>query len=168
EIDPNAQDVVIHLNDEEPLLQDTKKFDFPYRLFGLFIGFLAVTILASLYLYRFGRYLFYRTIAIGDQNRRSVDALATLFYIRLAEEGYPIRQFYETPLDYSKSIPESVEFAESVTELRFKESWSADSYRNSVSKLRQIKKQSLHQLNRKGFIGLIKRVFTLRGVLYRP
>ncbi|MBW7859440.1 MAG: transglutaminase domain-containing protein, partial [Leptonema sp. (in: Bacteria)] len=31
EFDPNAQDVVIPLIDEEPLLQDTKKFDFPYR-----------------------------------------------------------------------------------------------------------------------------------------
>lgn len=168
EFDPNARDVVIPLIDEEPLPPEKKKFDFPWMLFGIFSGILVGSILLSLYLYRFIRLTIYSIIAGSGVDRRSVDAVATLLYIRLAEDGYPIRQFYETPLDYAKQIPETKAFADRLTELRFRESWSAEQRKQSYADLRRLGSDTGRSMRRPGAWNSLKRVFTLRGILYRP
>jgi transglutaminase-like putative cysteine protease len=168
QFDPNARDVVIPLIDEEPLPPEKKKFDFPYRLFAIFIGILTGLVLFALYAYRFARLAFYALRARTGTDRRSVDAFASLFYIRLAEDGYPIRQFYETPLDYAKQIPETKAFADRLTELRFRESWSEEQRKQSYADLLRLGRSTIRMMRRPGAWNSVKRFFTLRGLLYRP
>ncbi len=168
EFDPNAQDVVIPLIDEEPWPEEKKKFDFPWMLFGIFIGLLAGLILLSLYIYRFGRMLYYGIVSQRGADRHSVDAIATLFYIKLAEDGYPIRQFYETPLDYAKHVPETLAFANRLTELRFRESFSEEERKQTCADLRRLAQDIARSIRRPGIWSFVKRMLTLRGILYRP
>lgn len=168
EFDPNAMDVVIPLIDEEALPPEAKSFRFPWKFFGIVVGILGGVVVVGLYGYRFGRLGFHAIGARSGNRKRAVDSQVALFYIALAEQGHPIRQFFETPLDFARRMPETEPFALRATELRYRERWSEEEGMSAMKQLADLRKETLHRVQRTGSLAILRRIFTLRGLLYRP
>ncbi len=166
EFDPNAQDVVIPLIEEEPNILPQKKFQFPYKLFFYFLGIVTIITLTILYIYRIGIYLLYFLLS-RKYHSQSLYYLSHLFYMRLYEYGYPKRKFYQTPMEYSEILPETFEFASKLIELKFKINLDEEEKKRKYQNLKEIYKKTLNNLKPKGMWNFLKRTFTLKGIFFK-
>ncbi len=161
-MDPNAQDVLIPLIEEVPQIQE-RKFEFPYYFAGRVLLALAVLTLAGLYLYRGARTLYLVQVSRGT-TPRALDALFRLIILRMAQEGNDVRPPFLTHAEYAAHYPVLAPFAALFTELRFRESYDAEKKSEDAARLRNEYKELLKKIRKPGFVGLLRRTFSLRGI----
>jgi len=166
EFDPNAKDVVIPLIEEEPYLPTPKKFQFPFKLFFLYLGIVIGTTLLLLYVYRILLNLFY-FIFTRSYSEKAIKYINLLFYMRIYEYGYPKRKFFETPIEYAEKLPETNEFAQKLIELKFRTNLSEQRKEEIYQELLKIYKKTLQTLKPKDLWNNIKFILTLKGIFYR-
>ncbi|HBS06740.1 MAG TPA: hypothetical protein DEA96_17355 [Leptospiraceae bacterium] len=165
ENDPNAMDVIIPEIEEEENVQDKKGFEIPWVFLGQITGILAVLAILVLYSFRFLRLAYHGYLA-RKNNRKGLDHILTLFYLRLAEHAQPLRRLSETPLEYASHNRFTAPFAGTYTMLRFKETLSDEERDAAFARLRTEYRDALRAAKKPGFWNLMKRVFTLRGFKY--
>jgi len=170
--DFNSWDVVI------PIIDPTRTFStrrpFPWRPVLRAVALLLALSLIGAYCLRYGREaaLFFDAKRGGREGARS---LYLLLLAHLAAEGKPIKPASKTALEYSALFPETggdfTAFAASYAELRwreFKDSAEKEDFRKEEAfrRLEQSYRNILASARRRGFVGVIKRVFSLRGLFY--
>ena len=165
EFDPNAMDVIIPMIDEEENAKEPQDFAFPWVFAGKLLGGLAILVIAGLYMFRFGR-LAYHAIGARKNNRRGLDHILSLLYIRLAENGQPVRRLSETPIEYGSHSRFTAPFAGTYTMLRFKETMTDEQRKQAFDQLRKEYKDVLVASKKPGLWSWLKRTFTLRGFRY--
>ena len=165
ENDPNAMDVIIPDIEEEKNVQEKKGFEIPWAFVGRVLGALAAVVVATLYAFRFLR-LAYHGFMARKNNRKGLDHMLTLFYLRLAEHSQPLRKLSETPLEYASRNRFTAPFAGTYTMLRFKESMNDSEKKTAFDQLRAEYKEAIRASRKPGFWSWLKRVFTLRGFRY--
>jgi hypothetical protein len=161
--DPNNMNVVIPLIQPEPM--PAPAFEFPWLLVAKVVGFLAITALLMLYLYRYGRRFVLVNRASGS-GTRALKALYTFTLIRLAEEGSHIKAPSQTVGEYSDAYPAMSEFAEKYAQLRYRQSYRPGERERLWGDVRAASRGAIHSSRRKGIWNGIKRIFTLRGIGY--
>lgn len=166
EFDPNQQDVVIPLIEEEPYPPQPKRFKFPYKIFFTGLGIITVSVLFILYMYRIILNLFYYVFS-RRYSPRSLQFLNQLFYMRLYEYGYPKRKFFETPMEYAEKLPQSQNFAKKLIELKFRINLSEHEKKEIYKNLLIIHKETLKSLKPKGIWNKLKFILTLKGIFYK-
>ncbi len=164
EFDPNAQDVVIPLIEEEPI-EKGEKFVFPYDLFFGLIGIFVVITFISLYVYKIFLNL-YLILSTRKYSEVALMNLNYLFYLRLYEYGYPKRKLYETAFDYAEVVPQTIEFAKLFTELKFRTHISTEEKKLKYEKLKETYKKILNSLKPKSF-KKIKFILNLKGIFFK-
>jgi hypothetical protein len=167
-MNPNNQDVIIPLIDEEAAAQQKPSFVFPWRTVLYATGILAVVILIGLYLYRIFREAYFN-VRGRSQSPQGLAARLKYVLMKFAREGYRLKAPHETPLEYAKAAEPLEPFADRHTELRYRENyapgeqegaWKAydASYSGAISR---VEKQE-----RRGFYAWLRRIFSLRSLYY--
>ena len=146
-------------------VQEKKGFEIPWAFVGRVLGALAAVVVATLYAFRFLR-LAYHGFMARKNNRKGLDHMLTLFYLRLAEHSQPLRKLSETPLEYASRNRFTAPFAGTYTMLRFKESMNDSEKKTAFDQLRAEYKEAIRASRKPGFWSWLKRVFTLRGFRY--
>ena len=161
--DPNSMDVVIPIIEEQPNpLQD---FKFPWLfIFRFFVLLLGASTLGA-YIFRFGRGLTLNMISRGD-GTRALRALYRNLLINLATEGHKIKAPSQTALEYAEKQPETRDFADAYTELRYREVIEPAKKVAVWQRVRRSYDDTMKGCRRKGIIGLIRRIFSLRSLYY--
>jgi hypothetical protein len=161
--DPNNMNVVIPLIQPQPM--PVPAFEFPWVLLAKVVGFLVLAALLMLYLYRYGRRfaLVYKASGSGP---RALKALYKVTLIRLAEEGFKIKTPSQTPAEYSDAYPVMSDFAEKYSQLRYRESYRPGERETLWGGIREASRDAIVHSRRKGIWNGIKRIFTLRGIVY--
>lgn len=165
ENDPNAMDVIIPDIEEEKNAEESKGFEIPWVFLGQLTGLLATIAVISLYSFRFLRLAYHANLA-RKNNRKGLDHILTLFYLRLTEHSQPLRKLSETPLEYASHNRFTAPFAGTYTMLRFKETFSEREKKETFDRLRQEYREALKASRKPGFWNMMKRIFTLRGFKY--
>ncbi|MDH5654336.1 MAG: transglutaminase domain-containing protein [Spirochaetia bacterium] len=165
EMDPNAMDVVIPLIEEKDNPR-ANKFVIPWRFMGKLALILASGFMIGLYGFRYGRevYFFSRSKASSSAG---LTALYSFVLMRLAANGYPLKQKWKTPKEYAASADQSInDFAELYTMLRFREMYGEGEREKAWSDIRNSAKTMLKTTRKKGFFRMVLRWFSLRGIYY--
>lgn len=163
---PNQMDVVIPLIEKEKnMLQQEERRKFSWLTLSVVLGALLTVFMLLLYLYRYGRetILYFRARGLGPQ---ALEARYRLLLMRLAAGGYPLKEIHETPLEYSKRIPELSSLASLFTMLRFRERYQPGEREQFFSRLDTDRKSFYRRMSRPGPFNLLKRIFSLRGLHY--
>jgi transglutaminase-like putative cysteine protease len=161
--DPNSMDVVI------PLIQEgdeiLPEFMFPWILALKTLAILMAAGIAGAYLFRYGREL-YLHLLLKTRGVRALKALQMLLLMRLAVEGYAVKETSQTILEYSTRYPELSSFASLYTNLRYRERFKKGEWEEKWQKLlgnwREIGQSSRGQ----GALSLLRRIFSLKGLRY--
>ncbi len=165
QFNPNNRDVVIPLIEKEkeatPLTGQRK---INWRAVAIVAGLVVTAFLLLLYLYRYGRELYLLVRSRGSAPQ-AMEALYRLSLLRLAARGYPLKEPYETPLEYARRIPELHPLAEKYNEYRFRENLTDQARREARTHLRTSYRE-LWKRVRAGTLGLLGRVFSLRPLYY--
>ncbi|MCE9597585.1 MAG: hypothetical protein K8S54_06415 [Spirochaetia bacterium] len=161
-MDPNQQDVIIPMIEEVPQLKE-KKFDFPYRFVGKVLLVALVVLLIGLYSYRSLRMAYLGFRAKGSDTR-ALDSLFRLLIIRMAHEGYDIRPPFATHAEYAERYPRIKLFADQFTSLRFRVNLPVEERAGELTALRTEYAHVKSDIKKPGAIGLLRRVFSLRGL----
>ena len=165
QFDPNNRDVVIPLIEKErpaPALTGRGKIN--WRTTAIVGGFVVSAFLLLLYVYRYGRevILFVRSRGSAPQ---AMEALYRLSLLRLAARGYPLKEPYETPLEYSQRVPELSALSVRLNEYRFRERLSAEE-RRAIRRELHVTYRGLWKRVKAGTLGLLGRMFSLRPLYY--
>ena len=160
--DPNNMDVVIPIINPEVV---ARKFQFPWLLALQGLLVIAAGGLVGAYLFRYGRKAYLSYVARGT-SQKALRALSTLMLTHLASEGYPIKPPSETQVEYAEEHPEVEPFAELYTKLRFKDRYDPGEKEQDWTQIRDQYQELRRSLRRKGLVGFVKRVFTLRDLGY--
>ncbi|MDR3161739.1 MAG: transglutaminase domain-containing protein [Spirochaetaceae bacterium] len=184
--DPNNRDVVIPLIEEEPEFMPLRRF--PWKSVLRFLGFAAAAALLCAYALRYGREFLLRRRA-RRHDLRGIQALYRLLLMRLAAEGLPLKPPAKTSREYaalfseesgfplvsgfpqeSGAPPENAfaSFAALYTELRYRD-FSPEQAAEKAARheaLREAAGGILKNLRRPGLRGLLRRIFSLRGLTY--
>ncbi len=159
---PNSMDVVI------PIIQETEpapKFEIPWFVLLRLLMFVIAIAAAGLYLYRYVGEL-YLVILSRSQSRHALKALGRVLLLRLASEGYKVKDSSQTFLEYSEQHPEIAPFASLYTSLRYREPFPSDEWERAWAQLRESYSAALTGSRKKGLPAAFKRVFSLKGVAY--
>ena len=169
-MDPNNMDVVIPLIEEDIV---RPSFVFPWRLVLTFFIELLAGLVNLLYMYRYGRQIYYWLISKTKRSDEKlyIASLRTRLLFRLATEGYPLKSPYKTTLEYItedlkklKGAPLE-EFAEIYTMLRFRENYSQEGEKKQkLQQFQQLFRQCMPTLRKRGLKALIVRIFSLRSL----
>ncbi len=162
EMDPNNQDVVIPLIEERA---NPQKKPFPWRFVLKILGMVAAFFVAGLYGYRIGRVLVLKIKSRGE-TPEALRALFTLLFIRLAAEGYPLKERHLTALEFSRKLQDLKEFAALYTMLRYREIYPEGEKRRAWQDLRKIHTQTVQKIKKPGIYAFFRRIFTLRPIYY--
>ena len=162
-MNPNEMDVVIPILQIEPAPKPG--FVFPWRLALQALGILLAAGLAGAYAFRYTRLLVLSYVARG-QSLKSLKALYSILLSRLAAEGYAIKPDSETSKEYAENLPEIRSFADMYTKLRYKERFGPGEQEGDWIELRTAYETIVTQTKRKGVVGFIKRIFSLRDLSY--
>ena len=120
EMNPNNQDVIIPLIEEQEVVKPQPEFQFPWVTVTM-IAFLMIALsTASLYVYRLVREWYY-ALRGRARSRSGLEARLTFLLMKLAREGYALKSPYLTPVEYARGVPAISGFAAVYTKLRFKE-----------------------------------------------
>ncbi len=164
-MDPNSMDVVIPVIEEEQLAPEPTVFNFPFRLFLKGAGALVAIVLFGLYAFRYGREAYLR-ILTRTPNPAGVRAMFTLLLVRLAAEGYALKGHHETPLEFSREHPELEKAAEICTMLRYRMNIDPLEREEAWAALRSQSRQVIELKSRRGVLGFVRRLLSLRGLYY--
>lgn len=164
QFDPNNMDVLIPLVEEE-YVPPAKRFEIPYLLIGRAIGILIVVALVAVYTFRDVK-IYYLMLVSLRNDRRGLDALFRLLFIRLAMNGYPLKPPSRTTLEYSREYPELENFASVHTMLRFREHYAVGEKEIAWKELRKTYRQAIRETKKKGLLGMMRRRVSLRGLYY--
>jgi hypothetical protein len=164
--DPNNRDVVIPLIEEEPAFMPLRRFPWKPVLRGL--GLLMGAALFCAYALRYGWEFLLSRRARRD-GFRGLQALYRLLLLRLAAEGLPLKPPAQTSREYAALFPGEARFASFAaryTELRYRDIPGPEEKQEQYRALREDSAGILAGLRRPGFRGLIRRLFSLRGLRY--
>ncbi len=164
EFDPNNQDVVIPMIEEEKVFV-TPSFHFPWALLLSLLGYMLAGAVVILYQYRYYRQLLYWFLSKG-KDLRADKAMQKRLLFALATEGYALKAPYQTTLEYSQSLPFIQDFAKIYTMLRFRENLSYEERESCRRRLRDQYEEILPVVRNKGFSSLVRRIFSLRNLRY--
>jgi len=164
-MDPNAMDVIIPMIEESPAPPLQKTFVFPWRLFLIGLGGVIFVLLCGLYGYRYGKEFLLARKTKRD-TPEGLEALMTLLLIRLAVNGYPLKEPYRTPKEYAGEFERISAFAELYTMLRFRSVYGAGEKEGAWLELRTHYAKLVRGTKKKGFTHAIRRIVSLRGLYY--
>jgi transglutaminase-like putative cysteine protease len=159
---PNSMNVVIPLIQGEELRPG---FRFPWLLALQFLLALTVLTLVGIYLFRFARKAYLRTVS-RREDLRALKALYTLLLIQLAEGGWEVKRPFLTPMEYAADHAELQSFAEIYTMLRFRENLGPGERTEAWSALRASYREILEASRSPGLLAAVRRVFSLKGLYY--
>ncbi|MCB1322980.1 MAG: transglutaminase domain-containing protein, partial [Leptospiraceae bacterium] len=165
EFNPNGMDVVIPLIDEETNRQPADAFQFPWLLAGKVLGVIAVLLIVSLYCLRFGREV-YLNIRAGKLTAPGLQAMLSHLLMKMARDGYALKQPHMTPLEYAEQYRALEEFAALHTMLRFRVNYAEGERQAAWQDLRNKRRAALKNIRKTGLWAWIKRRFSLRGLFY--
>jgi hypothetical protein len=161
--DPNDMNVVIPILDPQRNPRLTRPFPWLFVLKSLLV-LLGATGL-GLYVYRYSREGW-----LAARSRRAdlggLRALQTLLLMRLAADGYSVKQPSQTPLEYADRYPQTREFAEAYTSLRYREEAAVPQSNGLWSRLHASYRQVLSRMRRRGTGAFFRRLFSLKGLFY--
>ena len=160
---PNSMNVVIPLIQGEQV--ERRVFRFPWLLALQFLLVLAVLTLLGIYIFRFAREIYLKTVA-RRQGLRGLKALYTLLLIKLAVRGFEVKRPFLTPVEYAEDHPELIRFAEIYTMLRFRETVSDSERAAAWAALRGSFREILEASRRPGLLAALQRTFSLKGLYY--
>ncbi|MDR0444066.1 MAG: transglutaminase domain-containing protein [Treponema sp.] len=166
--DGNLRDVVIPQLDRNQVFSRVRHF--PWRAALRIFALLAALLLLGAYVIRYGREaaLYFGTRRGGKEGSRS---LYLLLLARLAADGKPIKPVSKTAPEYSKLFGDGNDapfaaFAAIYTELRWRTfADKAEEEKRFLSLMEEYRK-ILTSFRRKGLIGFVIRIFSLRGLAY--
>ncbi len=163
--DPNSMDLVI------PIISDKERnvrpgFVFPWRTAVFVLLFFVCGSMIFAFIYR---YLKEAYLSFSFKNMSDVKALKSIYLLmlmKLAASGYRIKNQANTPVEYSKVYPEIRDFADIYTRLRYSE--NLENYQRKVlrEELHAEYKKIIENSRQPGIWNIIKRIFSLRGLLY--
>ncbi len=160
--DPNSMDVVI------PIIQEGKQpvedFAFPWGFVLRVLALIAGAAVISLYIYRYGKEIYFLLLSRRN-DLKGLKALYRLLLMRLAANGYEVKEPSLTPLEYSEIYPELKHFAFLYTEMRYREKLSMEERAESMERLRAEYREILTSLQN-GFVPFFRRIFSLKGLSY--
>jgi hypothetical protein len=165
EMDPNAMDVVIPMIEESPVPPEEKKFIFPWRLFLAGTALLIASLFTGLYGFRYGKE-FLLLIKSKRDTKEGLDAIMTLLLMRLAANGYPLKEPYRTPIEYAKESEAVGRFADLYTMLRFRARYGPGEREARWAELRSSYREVVTATRRPGICSPLQRLFSLRGLYY--
>ncbi|HUV06553.1 MAG TPA: transglutaminase family protein [Spirochaetia bacterium] len=161
--DPNSMNVVI------PLIQAGNElppeFRFPWLLALKTLVILLAFGVTGAYFYRYAKEI-YLVLLSRTQGIRALKALRQLLLMKLAAEGYVIKEPSETLREYSQKYPELNSFTSVYTTLRYRERIEPGEREKSWKVLRDRFRAILHGSRRKGFLSFFRRIFSLKGLRY--
>jgi transglutaminase-like putative cysteine protease len=160
---PNSMNVVIPLIQGEQV--ERRVFRFPWLLALQFLLVLAVLTLLGIYIFRFAREIYLKTVA-RRQDLRGLKALYTLLLIKLAVGGFEVKRPFLTPAEYAEDHPELAGFADIYTMLRFRETVSDSERAAAWEALRGSYREILEASRRPGLLAALQRAFSLKGLYY--
>lgn len=160
--DPNQQDVLIPMIEEEPQTAE-EKFQFPYRFVGRMVLWAAAILAALLYLYRYARLAFLAAASRKD-TPHGLDSLFRLLILRLAHEGNDVRPPFQTHREYAQRYPLLQTFADRFTELRFRPAGSAEERAAEHAGLLREYAEVRAASQKKGFLAFLRRFLSLKGI----
>lgn len=161
--DPNELKVVIPMLD--PRTDRMAGFVFPWREVGMTLIGLSLLTLVSLYLYRYGRESYLLMVA-RRRGYRGAAALYTALLMKLAAAGYEIKPRSETAMEYAGRYGELRHFASDYTRLRYRDRTPGDERQSMWQSLLQSYREVVRESRRNGRRGLLRRLFSLRGLHY--
>ena len=164
-MDPNNMDVLIPMIDEEAI-KKKNEYHFPWRLTLRVFGILTAVFITGAYLLRFGKE-FYYGIRLRGADRRALRAMLVYFYMKLAANGFELKKGHETPMEYGTSLDRFQKFFRIHTMLYYRELYAPGEREEAMGHLRESLKESLKEARRKGFRGVLGRLFSLRGLYYK-
>jgi hypothetical protein len=164
EMDPNSMDVVIPLIEEKPNILE-RKYQIPWRFLTKTLLILIGMITVGLYGFRYGRE-FYFLVSSRKITHRGLSSLYSYVLMRLAANGYPLKQPWNTPREYAAVHAGIVQFADLYTMLRFRESYAPLEKERFWEDIHRAAKSLLKETEKKGFLRMVLRWINLRGIYY--
>ena len=171
--DFNTWDVIIPIIDDNRVFSNIRKF--PWAAVLKTAAFLAVLALMLAYVLRYGRE-FALFIGARERGREGARSLYLLLLARLAADGMPIKPAAKTAHEYAelfKTKPGDdgentrfYAFALAYSELRWREFTVPSEKEERFQLLKKEYQEILKSTRRPGFLHLIKRIFSLRGLAY--
>ena len=165
QFDPNNRDVVIPLIEKEQLATPPaaqRKID--WRAVTFVAGLVVLAFLLLLYVYRYSRELYLLARSRG-RAPQAMESLYRLSLLRLAARGYPLKEPHETPLEYSRRVPELRALSARLNEYRFRERLSDEDRRAMRADLRGLYRAVWKRV-KAGTLGALGRAFSLRPLYY--
>jgi uncharacterized membrane protein YraQ (UPF0718 family) len=169
--DFNSWDVVIPIIDENRVFSNVRQF--PWRAVLRTACMLVALALILAYVMRYGREL---ALSIGARSggRKGARSLYLLLLARLAADGKPIKPASKTAFEYAELFPlisgigqeHFKNFASLYSQLRWREFTEKNQIDDNFLKLKQEYQNVLKNTRRKGVLGSLIRVFSLRGLAY--
>jgi transglutaminase-like putative cysteine protease len=164
--DANNRDVVIPIFEKEPEITPLRNF--PWRPVLRALGILICAALVSAYALRYGReFLLLHRARRCDE--KGVIAVYKLLLMRLAAEGAPIKLPSQTSREYAGLFPDEpafTPFAALYTQLRYRDFSDKTELVQVHEALRGEYRKILAGRRRNGPRGALRRIFSLRGLLY--
>jgi len=161
--DANNRNVVIPLIEPQPNPRETRPF--PWLLLAKLLGVIVGAGAVALYLFRYARETVLETIA-RRSDARGLRAMQRLLFMRLAADGHPIKHPWETPVEYAERLPQTGEFAELYTELRYRDLSGADGRDELWRRIRSAYRGVLSATRKRGLKALLRRIVSLRALHY--
>jgi hypothetical protein len=168
--DFNTWDVVIPLMNENKVIRQVRKF--PWQAFFRSVIVIAVFCLLCAYIIRYSREAILSWY-VSRGGRAGARSLYLLLLARLASDGKPIKPVSKTALEYADLFPGTSEdsssftaFAKLYTEIRWREFGDNTERDQCFIMLKKEYKNILKTNLRRGVLGFLIRIFSLRGLLY--
>ncbi len=161
-MDMNNRDVVIPLIDEREVSEE--QFTFPWILILKIFGGLAACAVVGMYLFRYIREAAYALLGrrTDSQGLRALYALALM---KTAADGWQRKIPSETALEYAERYSRFQSFAETYTELRYRNRMEPEERSALFDRLRQ-QYTTIKKGRRRGVFPFLRRIFSLRGIGY--
>ncbi len=162
--DANNMDVIIPMIEEKKILSKPT-FVFPWRTILKILSASICSVIFLLYLYRLTRGVVY-LFASRSRGEKGIHALQKRILLALASDGYPIKPYFQTTLEYSEKIPPMEKFAKLYTMLRFRMNYSSGEKEKTEQEYRACFVETRKKLRKTGPYPFLRRIMSLRGLYY--
>jgi transglutaminase-like putative cysteine protease len=159
--DANNRNVVIPIIEPQANPRETRPF--PWLLLVKSLGVLVGAGAVGLYVFRYGREALLAALA-RRQDGHGLRSLQRLLLMRLATDGYTLKQPWETTLEYADRQPETREFATLYTELRYRQPGAFQD--GPWQRIQRAYRETLHRCRRRGPAAAARRAVSLRPLHY--
>ena len=165
--DRNNDDVLIPDIKEKPnVAKEKAKSEFNWKGAAIILGIVVALFFLGLYIFRFVREFMLYIRSRGD-DAGALEALYRLVLMRLAAVGYPLKGGHETALEYAGRVQETKPLAAGYTMLRYRENYEPGEKEETRKSLRKDAGKAVGSARQKrGFLGFLGRIFSLRGLNY--